>query len=192
MKMTRFAEFIAHLKAWQVFLALIAPMIALQVFVVGMIAPSGQVGSIAETELLRELAQRLIILSFIMLLLLFAWLVSVALVSNNRINSSLRPSLRVYSAAMVYVLTYCALAVYFFPHYFSSRQGLPGPIVVMHLLATAANFYILGFTAKSLVLAQKQSAVSFFDYAGAFFLMWFFPVGVWFVQPRVNKLGSAV
>lgn len=77
------------------------------------------------------------------------------------------------------------------PLYIASGGSLPGILVVMHLLATIAVLYVLGFSAKNLIMAEKQAAISFFDYAGPFFLMWFFPIGVWFVQPRVNRLVAA-
>jgi hypothetical protein len=33
-----------------------------------------------------------------------------------------------------------------------------------------------------------QKPVTFSDFAGEFFLIWFFPVGIWIIQPRINKL----
>ena len=35
-----------------------------------------------------------------------------------------------------------------------------------------------------------RRADSFYDYAGAFFLLWFFPLGIWILQPRVNALAA--
>ena len=58
----------------------------------------------------------------------------------------------------------------------------------MHLLAMAAIFYALGFTSKQLVKLEQRENVSFFNYSGPFFLFWFFPIGIWFIQPKVNKL----
>jgi hypothetical protein len=191
-EMRRVAEFIARRRAWQIFLALIAPMILLQLFVMGKMLPLTEVGDIAKSELLQQLVQRTLILTLVMLLVLFAWLDAIALVSNQLIKPSLRPALRGYAAAMIYALTYCALAVHFFPGYISNGQEFPAPIVVMHIAATAANLYVLAFTAKSLVLAEKQSEVSFSDYFGTFVQVWFFPIGVWFVQRRVNKLRGAL
>jgi hypothetical protein len=42
--------------------------------------------------------------------------------------------------------------------------------------------------AKNLVKAETGKRVTFYDYAGPFFLLWFFPIGVWFIQPRINQL----
>jgi hypothetical protein len=30
--------------------------------------------------------------------------------------------------------------------------------------------------------------VKFRDFAGEFFLVWFYPVGVWIIQPKINKM----
>jgi hypothetical protein len=30
--------------------------------------------------------------------------------------------------------------------------------------------------------------VKFKDFVGEFFLVWFFPIGVWILQPTINKL----
>jgi hypothetical protein len=45
--------------------------------------------------------------------------------------------------------------------------------------------------ARNLAMAEKQEKVEFYDYAGAFFLLWFFFIGVWFIQPRINRMFAA-
>lgn len=64
-------------------------------------------------------------------------------------------------------------------------------ILPFHLLATYCVFFNLNFVSKSLVLAEAGRAVSFNDYAGPFFLLWFFPLGIWFIQSRINRLYAA-
>jgi hypothetical protein len=49
-------------------------------------------------------------------------------------------------------------------------------------------FYILYFVAKTMKSVEMQKTVTFNDYAGEFFLIWFFPIGIWFLQPRINKI----
>jgi hypothetical protein len=44
-------------------------------------------------------------------------------------------------------------------------------------------FYNLYFVSKNLVVAETGKPASFHDYAGPFFLIWFFPIGIWFIQP---------
>jgi len=49
-------------------------------------------------------------------------------------------------------------------------------------------FYGLYFVSKSLVMAETGERASFFNCLGPFLLLWFAIIGVWFIQPRVNRL----
>jgi len=49
-------------------------------------------------------------------------------------------------------------------------------------------FYCLYFVAKTLKTVELQREVSFNDFIAEFFLTWFFPIGVWILQPRINKM----
>lgn len=42
--------------------------------------------------------------------------------------------------------------------------------------------------AKSLRVAEENRPVSFWEPIGDFFLILFFPVGIWFLQPRINRV----
>jgi hypothetical protein len=61
-------------------------------------------------------------------------------------------------------------------------------ILPFHFFAVYCIFYCLYFVAKSLKSVELQRPVDFNDYAGEFFLIWFYPIGLWFIQPRINKL----
>jgi hypothetical protein len=69
-----------------------------------------------------------------------------------------------------------------------STGGLAVIIVPLHLFCMYCMFWCLVFVAKSLKTVELQRPVTFSDYAGEFFLLWFFPIGIWFIQPRLNKL----
>jgi len=49
-------------------------------------------------------------------------------------------------------------------------------------------FYSMYFVAKTIKTAELQRKVGFGDFVGEFFLLWFYFIGVWIVQPKVNKL----
>ena len=59
-------------------------------------------------------------------------------------------------------------------------------IFSLHAFATFCMFYLLYFVSKTLVLAETSKPPSFYDYAEPFFLIWFFPMGLWFIQPRIT------
>ncbi|GAB3575364.1 hypothetical protein GCM10027578_39440 [Spirosoma luteolum] len=69
-----------------------------------------------------------------------------------------------------------------------STSSYAGLIIISVLLVMVCLFYILSFVARSLTAVERQKPVTFYEYAGAFFLVWFYPIGIWFVQPKINAL----
>ena len=113
------------------------------------------------------------------------WLWSLGSFLNARVQSSLRPRMRFFYFSLAYtpvaVFVFCILIEHF------------GPEVILvvfplHLLAMACMVYLLYFVAKNLVLAERSRAGSFFEYVWVCILLWWFPIGIWFLQPRINRL----
>jgi hypothetical protein len=61
-------------------------------------------------------------------------------------------------------------------------------VIPLHFFSIFCIFYTFWFIAKSLKMVESWKQVTFGDYAGDFFLIWFFFVGVWFIQPRINRI----
>ncbi len=61
-------------------------------------------------------------------------------------------------------------------------------IFPVHLFSMFCLFYCIYFVAKTIKTVELQRVVSFSDFVGEFFLIWFFPIGVWILQPRINKI----
>ncbi len=61
---------------------------------------------------------------------------------------------------------------------------------VVHLLAIFAMFYCMYFVAKTIKTAEMQREMTFGNFVGEFLLIWFFPIGVWILQPRINALAE--
>ena len=191
--MIEFTEFVARLKAWQVFVILVLPMFASQFYLMSKmpsLASSPQPPSIDEFE---SLIRQTMLMTLLMVVLLLGWLLSIGFATNRRVEQNLRLSTRLVVGCAVYAVSYIALAqfIWLSPSTFSSGEESMALVIPFHLLAMVAMFYVLAFAARNIIMAERQSSVSFFDYSGPFFLMWFFPIGVWFVQPRVNRLVSS-
>ena len=141
-------------------------------------------------EVFEAVFKQTMLLSLLVFFLFLTWLLSITFAANRRVPENFRLNTRLAIGCAVYAATYIALAPFIFPWPGSTLSGglSMGLIVPLHLLAMIAIFYILAFAARNIIMAEVQSTVSFFDYSGPFFLMWFFPIGVWFVQPRVNRL----
>jgi hypothetical protein len=63
-----------------------------------------------------------------------------------------------------------------------------GLIIFLHLFSMVCIILGLRFAAKTMKSVELGRMVKFGDYAGEFFLIWFSPIGVWVLQPRLNKL----
>ncbi len=61
-------------------------------------------------------------------------------------------------------------------------------ILLLHLFSIFCILHTIYFSAKVVRSAELQTNARFSTFVGDFFLIWIFPVGIWFIQPRINKL----
>ena len=113
-----------------------------------------------------------------------AWFWAMGSFLNAMVRPSLRPGVGFFRFALIYPILYIPVFIISFPQ----QPAMFALIFPLHLLAMFCMFYLLNFTSKNLALVETDRAVKFYDYAGSFFLLWFFPIGVWAVQPRINRL----
>ena len=66
--------------------------------------------------------------------------------------------------------------------------GLFAFILPLHLFSMFCIFHSIYFVAKTIKTVELQREPSFSDFAGEFFLIWFYPIGIWIVQPKVNEI----
>jgi hypothetical protein len=119
------------------------------------------------------------------LLCFLAWFGSMGLFFRSIVTPELRMEAQFFRFSLVYPVVY--LPMFFL--LVIPGIGIPERVIVpLHLVCMVCLFYVLYFVSRNLALAETGKPVSFYEYAGPFFLLWFFPVGVWFIQPRVNRL----
>lgn len=92
------------------------------------------------------------------------------------------------AAALLVMLPAFVLALAFFAE--PGRPGTASAITVnIAVLAWLGGvFYILWTAARGLVQAEDGRAVAFNRVIGTFFLFWFLPLGIYFLQRRVRRL----
>ncbi len=61
-------------------------------------------------------------------------------------------------------------------------------IIPLHLFSMFCMFYMLYFCSKTIKSIELNREVDFSDYAGEFFLLWFYIIGIWILQPKINKI----
>jgi formate-dependent nitrite reductase membrane component NrfD len=61
-------------------------------------------------------------------------------------------------------------------------------LLPLHFLSIFCIFFVLYFVAKTIKTVELQKATNFGDFAPEFLMLWFYVVGIWIIQPRVNRL----
>lgn len=78
------------------------------------------------------------------------------------------------------------LGVYVFFNGSFSGHGILGFVWVLYLFY--ATFQFFSFPAKALKTIEIGREAAFGEYFGYFMAFLFFPVGVWFLQPKINRI----
>jgi hypothetical protein len=113
------------------------------------------------------------------------WLGAMGSFLNSIVKPELQMDERFFRFSLVYPVIYMPI---FFPLLLSDILLSKNFIWPLHLACMACLFYLLYFVSRCFGLVEKEKPVSFYDYAGPFFLLWFFPLGIWIIQPKVNRL----
>jgi len=67
-----------------------------------------------------------------------------------------------------------------------------GVLFILHLVSMVCIVLGIRFAAKTLKSIELGRHARFNDYVGEFFLIWFSIIGVWLLQPIINKLTEGV
>ncbi len=93
-------------------------------------------------------------------------------------RSIVKPELRMETRFFRFALVYPVVYVPIFFFLVIPDTGVSVWVILpLHLASMVSLFYLLYFVSKNLVLAETAKQVSFYEYAGPFFLLWFFLLG---------------
>ncbi|WP_125424241.1 hypothetical protein [Hymenobacter rigui] len=126
---------------------------------------------------------------------LFGWLWALGAYLTRLLPAGTVASVRWLHTALTIPGLYILLILAVLPRGFSTTGSSFQPawalaIVPLHLLSMACIFYSLYYVARALRSVELQRQAQFSECVGEFFLLWFYPVGIWFIQPRINQLAD--
>jgi hypothetical protein len=181
--MNRVSQFCLRAKHWQIFLLLF--LLSVGQFV-GSVAI--MVASPSSEELGRGQLAGLGLLDGLVLLvfLSYFWFAGSFLCSVT--PKDLRPGLSFFRVAVFYPVVITVMAYATAPFGLSGHPLLFGVFFALSLFALVCGIYDINFVSKALAMAETGRPQVHSDYSGIFFLFLFFPIGVWFIQPRINRL----
>ena len=127
---------------------------------------------------------------------LFGWFWAIAIHLQEKLPDDLKLKVNRFKTFLLIPIIYFAIFFVFLD--FIMRGAIengtgPDPVVFaliipFHLFAMFCIFYCLYFVSKTFKTVELQRKVTFSDFSGEFFMICFFPVGIWIIQPKINKM----
>jgi hypothetical protein len=179
--MSRVRHFFLRANHWQMCLLFV---------VVSIIAPFvGQIAIISATPVSAGIAREQVLGTGLLavgsegVFLLWLWIIGSFLCSV--VPPELRPRQAFYRVAIIFplVFTLVVLAV------IVNNNSWPIALTLSAgIFAFSCVLYDFSFVARTLYLAETGEPPVMGDTSVTILQLWFFPVGAWFIQPRVNRL----
>ena len=124
------------------------------------------------------------------LVVVFSWLFSIGKWANQHLPESQQKNLTLFTLSFIIPIVYLVLLILvYFPTL--NPDSIPQPpnwMFPLHMLSLAGIFYGVWFCAGQYMALLKDQNVNFLIFSSAFFLMFIFPLGLWIIQPSVNRL----
>jgi len=174
------------LKHWQLFVLLMGLPLVIQFVTIGSVFS----GNVPSTLLFLFPVMMIVIIG-----LFFGWFYSLGTNLHKKLPPTATMSLIRFKIFLFVPVVYLFLISVFTIVMVTnpSTEWQPNPaifavVIPLHLLSMFSIFYCLYFIAKALKSVEWQKSVTFSDFVGEFFMIWFYPFGIWMLQPRINKL----
>lgn len=178
-------KFLLRIKHWQLF-CLYLP-IPILIVIAGMIAA-------AAMESYTVMISAFVLATSIHGIAQLGWMFQVALFCNKKLPPEVHMNLNVFRFFFFFPLMYFAaffgfISIKVYTEDFGNLFHFL-MIIPLHLFAMFCIIFITYFVAKSIKTVELQRKVTFGDFVGEFFLIMFFVVGIWILQPKINNLAE--
>ena len=157
-----------------------------------------------------EHVKYVILLSLLAFLILFFWYWSITIGLQKKIPVDIRINLTRFKILFFIPVLYFGLffggIFYFFEklpeiidliktdnsviledYFFSFIKFIPF-FLLFHFFTIFCSLHTIYFTAKTIKLAMLKKEVKFGEFIGYFLLVWFNLIGLWVLQPEINKM----
>ncbi|MDD2411860.1 MAG: hypothetical protein RBS19_05400 [Bacteroidales bacterium] len=187
-------------KHWQLFVLTFGIPMAIQFAMVGFVIFNLATHSSIDSVFMFNYMRVFPLVVVLFMGIFFAWHWSVAIGLQKRVPENVTMKVKKFKVFFFIPLFYMSAFMIFFAvfpglhmsHNVDSHVGLFIVfffiVFFLHLFAMFCILYTLYFVAKTFKTVELHREVTFSDFAGEFFLIWFFPIGIWILQPKINKM----
>jgi len=118
------------------------------------------------------------------------WFYTLAVNTHKKLPETVKMNLTGFKIIFFIPVAYflVLMSTFFFDFFLIDVSTFSHLELAFPLVSICCFVYCLYFNAKSFRAAELQRPVTLNDYAGDFMLIGLFPLGVWFIQPRINKM----
>lgn len=124
----------------------------------------------------------------------YGWMWAGGILLNNRLPEELRLNTAFFRICFFYPILYLPVfMIIFFTNFPPQAGGFPIAFLAfipLHLLAIFCSFYCYYFVARVVKTNELGTRPTLNDYIAEIIMIWFFFVGIWFIQPKINKMVS--
>jgi hypothetical protein len=115
------------------------------------------------------------------------WLWSVSIVLNRKQKTEIKLNVSLFKiSTLLFVANILITSILILGA--TSEEFL----LVLTLISFGFFIYAVLFTAKTLKTTELRRVAGISEYIGDFLLFILFPLGIWFLQPRINKISDAL
>ena len=187
-------------KHWQLFLLTFGIPLLFQFLMMGIMITSIETGSNPDPTMMFNYMQFFPIMMILFMGVFFGWFWSIAIGLQKKVPENVKMKVKKFKILFFIPLIYILCILAFIG---TSMNGLINNeieptgvqigsvfalIIPLQLFSMFCIFYSLYFVAKTFKTVELQREVKFADFAGEFFMIWFYPIGIWIVQPKINKM----
>jgi hypothetical protein len=187
-------------KHWQLFLLTFGIPLVFQMVIMGLMISNFATQADPDPAMMFKYMKFFPVIMIFFLAVFFGWFWSIAIGLQKKVPLNVSMKVKKFKIFFFIPMVYILIFLTFFivalnglfvpdaPPDLGIIAGLFAVIFPLHLFAMFCVFYSLYFVAKTIKTVELQREVSFADFAAEFFLIWFYPIGIWIVQPKINKM----
>ncbi|MFK5982343.1 MAG: hypothetical protein QM499_05455 [Flavobacteriaceae bacterium] len=185
-------------KHWQLFILLFGVPLIFQIF---MIASMFIDIKTEGTPNPKYMLDTLLVFPIIMVLFIgifFGWFWAIAIGLKEKIPKEIKMKTKKFKILFFIPIFYIFFLMIYMAGIFNglityridSENWVVAIILPLHLLSMFSVFHTMYYVAKTIKTAELKRKIGFGDFAGEFFLLWFYFIGIWIIQTKVNKLAE--
>ena len=198
-------KFFLKSKHWQLFIVVVGIPLVMEIVAFALmfakmfsfILSNTQPDPIAMMSSMWSIIPLIMVVSII---IFFLWFYTLGVNLHRKLPSSVKMDINLFrvfiSYPVVYMLVFCFVMRYMVLHVMQTADNhspifFPASflfVIPFHLFSIFCVFYCIYFVSKSLKSVALQREALAGDYIVDFILFWFFIVGIWFLQPTINKI----